>query len=83
MVCLALLYFPELKNPVADYSNGLILYFHFAVDCFESSGIPAGATIGARMARHPDGENRGDEVLRLRQRLDDAIEKTARKYTQF
>ena len=78
MVCLALLYFPELKNEVGDYSNGLTKHYHWTIDCFDPN-FPASA--GAQTVRQPDCKERTNEMTLLRQRLDNAIEKGAKKYT--
>lgn len=78
MICLAILYFPELKDAVTSYSNGLILYYHHVCDSFHPQ-IPASA--GAQEAMSPDTAERNREVVVLRQSLDNALEKVAARYT--
>jgi hypothetical protein len=77
MVCLAILYFPQLKNAVADYSNGLAKFYHWTTDCFNPM---APASAGAQAAMSPDCEQRNKEITMLRQKLDNEIEKEARRY---
>lgn len=78
MVCLALIYFPALYDTVADYSNGLVSYYNFAVDCHQE-GSPM--TLGAQIALHPQSAQWTGKLLLLRQAVDDAIVKAAQRYT--
>jgi hypothetical protein len=79
---LALLYFPRLLEPAAAYTNGLIRYYHFCIDCFSPH---APATLGAQVARfvsnHPEAKQREDEPLFLRNHLDEAIAQEAKRYS--
>ncbi|MFZ1218501.1 MAG: hypothetical protein WAO00_04370 [Chthoniobacterales bacterium] len=81
---LASLYFPALVEPARNYVNALIRYYHFATDCFQP-GHPA--SVGAQMAliytKDPEANARNTEPLVVRQALDDAIAKEAKKYAHI
>jgi hypothetical protein len=79
---LSMIYFPELKKSATDYHNALIAYYHAAVDCCDQPLIGV-ASVGALMAKRREerGETQ-DQIVVLRQRLDDIIEKYAVKYTK-
>jgi hypothetical protein len=78
MMCLAILYFPQLEHSVADYSSGLVTLYHWTIDCYNPK-VPASA--GAQTAMSPDCKQRNHQITMLRQNLDDMLEKEARKYT--
>lgn len=77
MVCLSILYFPELKIAVAEYSNGLARFYQWNVDWFNPK-VPA--TIGAQSSMAPDAKEENHRIIVLRQKLDNAIEQAASKY---
>lgn len=77
MRVLTLIYFHELKSPVDDYISGLVGIYNWAIDSADPAGIEM---VGPRMGRHPEREKRTEEIARLKNRLDDAIEAAAQKY---
>lgn len=80
MITLCMLYFPELKDKAAEFSNLLVSYHHMHIDCFRP-GFPA--TAGAQAVRNGgDAYSRlGKEMMRARSELEQAIEKHSKKYT--
>lgn len=62
-----------------EYSNSLNQYKAFALSSFRQDA-PPGATIGAQMVLNPKMQEYVDKQLALRNKLDDAIAKEARKY---
>ena len=77
MVTLCLLYFPELLDTIAEYSNGLLNYYHFAIDCLQHNSP---LSLGAQMAKHPRDSQWNDKLILLRQACDDEIANAAQKY---
>jgi hypothetical protein len=80
MVCLAMIYFPELKEEAAAYSNGLIRFYNHGCDCFQPNSP---ASLGALMSLNPETKKFDREIHLLRQALDDAIEAVAPTYAKF
>jgi hypothetical protein len=69
-------------EPAAAYTNGLIRYYHFCMDCF-SPDAPAtlGAQVAMAVSRNPEAKQREDQPLFLRNRLDEAIAEEAKRYS--
>lgn len=76
---LACLYFPELREPIGEYSNCLIHIHNQLVDIWQP-GYPA--NVGTQAVRHPEYMKFCDEVLVKRNKLEDLIGKVASRYNK-
>lgn len=78
---LAQLYFSELVDPAAKYTNSLVDYHHLLIDCFDPK-IPASATAQVLICvrNDPSLKMRSKAHFDARIALDAAIAREAKKY---
>lgn len=76
---LSSLYFQELHKPIAEYQNCIIRIHNMFVDAFDPARP---STAGADAARHPEHKDLILQGVKLRQNIDDAIQRNAKKYTK-
>ena len=70
---LALVYFPELKQATADYSNACTNYHKFLLEARHIYGQPA---------KHPKFHAEAESVMEAKSRVDELIETHASRYTK-
>ncbi|MDQ8196369.1 hypothetical protein QEH59_18205 [Coraliomargarita sp. SDUM461004] len=81
MVSLCMIYFRELEKPAKDYANCLISYFDILARSFDPA-IPH--TVGAQAVKHNEKAYMecADEIMNLRNDLEDLIKKHSKKYAK-
>ncbi len=84
LMTIASLYFPELMDPVREYCNCLIEHHNWSISFFNASApAPLGAQIQMAILNSSKPEELKEMQMRplyLRQSLDDAITKEAKKH---
>jgi hypothetical protein len=81
IVMLARLSFPSIVEPAKRWAQGCIDYYSFVGDCFHPD-VPAsfGAQMVLAIQKNPSLAKREEQILILRNQLDDAIAEEAKKY---
>jgi hypothetical protein len=73
--------FPSLIDHAQNWANGYVDFYHFAIQCFDSSGPgTVGAIIGWQVAAHPEFGAIEDRPSTLRNILIKAMAEEAAKY---
>jgi len=80
ILTLCILYFPEVKNDVVEYWNGMSLFYNWSVDIFSPN--MAGLNLGIQAAMRSENLEKTRVLTALRQRLENTIEKNAPKYAK-
>jgi hypothetical protein len=81
VVMLARLSFPSIVEPAKQWAQGCLDYYAFVGECYDPN-IPAsmGAQLVLAVQNNPKLKPREENILVLRNKLDDAIAEEAKKY---
>jgi hypothetical protein len=77
---LAIIYFPELKNPIMTYVNGVVeLYMFMLHNCFD---LRSPLTMSAQASELPEFQKQVKQLQLNRTAVEAALERCAPKYTK-